>query len=419
MELLVCSDPEAYPDRTTFRARVERLARWGEAHRPGEVTRVSLYGPAAGVAPLYGDRLRLQGRLSLPAGPRNPGAPVQRSTLGRQGMATQVRVYRREGIERVGTAPPSALVAWVLAGRDRLRDGLRRSLPPTSAGLAEALVFSSVPALDAERLEEFRRTGTIHLLSTSGVHLTCLTLTLCWLMGRSRRRHRRASACLLIAFLVCYCVAAGARPAVLRATVMGVLFAAGPLADRDCDIANSFLAALLVLLHLNPADLFDLGFQLSGVAVAGLLLLGGAAYAWAGSRLAPRAGALPKALDWSLRGLGVGLAAEAGIAPLVAYYFGMVSPIAPLANLVVVPITLPLVGLSLLHALLATFWLPLSWITGLLVQGLCFWVLLLVRLFASLPLACLDCAPPPAVLLGLFYLGLLLVSRPWRLACET
>lgn len=168
-------------------------------------------------------------------------------------------------------------------------------------------------------MEILRRTNTIHILAISGLHVGCIGIMLLGVL-RLVLVPRKAAALLSLLGVILYVSVVGWRAPTFRATVMFAVLVFGWVIDRPVDMINSLALAALVILILTPQELFSAGFQLSFVIVLGLLL----------------AAPLIKGF-WLKKALWGSATAWLGSVPLVAYYFGIISPIAILANLVVVP----------------------------------------------------------------------------------
>ena len=116
----------------------------------------------------------------------------------------------------------------------------------------------------------FIQTGTMHILAISGLHIGIVAFILDLLLKALRiRRRLRFSAIILL--LVFYCLLTGARPSVIRATIMAIVLLAGFLLRRENQISHSLALAGLIILIANPRQLFNLGFQLSFLSVISIV----------------------------------------------------------------------------------------------------------------------------------------------------
>ncbi|MDO8618300.1 MAG: ComEC/Rec2 family competence protein, partial [Candidatus Uhrbacteria bacterium] len=131
--------------------------------------------------------------------------------------------------------------------------------------------------------------------------------------------------------IVFYCFVAGSSPPVVRATIVFVIASFGYIIDRESDILNSLSLAAFLILLANPKELFDPSFQLSFGSVVSIILF------------TPRIEEIfGKRKNYITKSAAVSIAASIGVFPIVAKYFNIVSPIAVLANLVIVPALLVL-----------------------------------------------------------------------------
>jgi competence protein ComEC len=348
-----------------------------------------------------GWRLEVRGRwLPLPAAPHPLLAgPAER--LARQGVRQRLRVAQLIVLARPPT--PIADLRRAIAGRFVATAGAERG------GILAALVLgSAVVPLPAELREAFRASGLSHALAASGFHLTVL-------LGAVRRLAAGLGSGARLGLgggaMVLFLLLAGAQPSVVRAVLTGgVGWLALEAGRRTRPLAVLALAAALML-ALRPDWLWDVGFQLSVAATAGLLVSAEPIEAWLGPRL-------PAALrpDWSAPAIAVPLAATIWTLPLQLAHFGVVPLYAVPANLAAAPLLTPLtlgaMGLTLPALLLPPLAAPLLWplqaLTGLLVA--------IARVFAALPLAQWQIGRPQPLLVALLSLALLALVLPGRAA---
>ena len=178
---------------------------------------------------------------------------------------------------------------WLL-GQARVTsyEKLVEPLDPAIAPLAAALLLGRREGVDSTVEDAFARTGTLHLLAISGLHLQVLAGGIwgaCTLLGLGLRR----AAMVTLVVVLLYALLVGLEPSVVRSTAMTATLAIGILASRSTSTcpANLLALALLVTLMLNPAHLFDVGCQLSFLAVATLIWGVSPVLRWA-HREAPR-----------------------------------------------------------------------------------------------------------------------------------
>jgi ComEC/Rec2-related protein len=211
------------------------------------------------------------------------------------------------------------------------------------AALLSALLLGRREEMEGRIYEQFRSSGSLHLLALSGLHLGILYLflSLALFFLESRRVRSLVASCLLLLYLF----VAGWRPSLERGAVMFVAAAIAYALDREWRPLNILALAAAVLLLVHPHYAFDLGFQLSFLALLGVLLLAPALH-----RLFEPL--LPPALGWPL---ALSLGAQLGTAPLLLSQFGVLYPVGVAAALLLIPLVTLFIGSGLIYLLFAAF----------------------------------------------------------------
>jgi competence protein ComEC len=220
----------------------------------------------------------------------------------------------------------AALVRWILPGPER--------------GLVLAMVLGDRSEIDPATAEAFRASGTYHVLALSGAQVALVA----GLIAVALRRLRAAphvEALVTTAAIAFYAALVGGDVPVVRAALMAGAVLAGRALEVDTDTANLLGLAAFILLVARPADIFDVGFQLSFGATLGILVFVGTL-----TRGLPR---LPLRAELALT---ASVAAQAALAPLLATHFHRLAPGALALNLAAVPLSgaVLLAGLAVLAA---------------------------------------------------------------------
>jgi competence protein ComEC len=311
-----------------------------------------------------GAEVAVAGRLRRPT--KDPDATFDFAAhLRRRGIAGELLVDRvRVTGERRG---------GIAGALDRLRGRAERAvsvgLPESEAALALGMVLGEDEEIDTATRDDWRDAGLSHLLAVSGQNvmlLMALALPLLAAAGLGPRGRGVALLCLV----ALYVPLAGAGPSLQRAGVMGAAGIAAMTLSRPSSRWYALLLAAAVTLALNPRACGDPGWQLSFIAVAGILIAGRSlaarlrrvaqelaappSRAAPASAWAPSAGRLPTlaraALDGLCEGIAITVAATLATAPLLAYHFGSV-PMAGLpANLLALPAVAPAMWLGMVKA---------------------------------------------------------------------
>ena len=216
----------------------------------------------------------------------------------------------------------------------RIRDGfevaLSRVLPEPHRSLLVGLLYGARSMLPSDVVEDFRRTGTMHIVAVSGFNVMIVTEALFWTLTVFMRRQRAFF--IIVIGLVAYVLFAGAGPGVVRAAIMGGLVLLARQLGRPRATLTLFLIAACAMVAINPRILLDdVGFQLSFAAAAGLT--------WLSPRIAPRLSWITP--SWMRSILSDTLAAIAATMPISLLQFHQFALVAPIANLFIVPLVAP------------------------------------------------------------------------------
>ena len=321
------------PERTRFTVEVTRL-RLGETWvaASGQV-RLTVLGQVAEVA--YGDEVRGVFRLRHPRRFENPGAFDYPAYLATQGIFLEG--WTRDPVEILMASRGSKVFGFIFGLRTLILQRLDAVMPPAEAGLLKATVLGDRSGLTPEMNGAFLDSGTYHILAISGLNVSILAGFLFGLLRLLRVSPQFAA--LASAILVTlYAALAGGSASVIRAAVMADTYLLAVILDRRGDLVNTLALSALGLLWWNPRFLFDVGFQLTYLATLGILV--------ALPRCESMLTRIPRAIRWALESIVITLAATLMILPVLASTFNRVSPVAPLANLPIVPLSGLITGLG-------------------------------------------------------------------------
>ena len=219
-----------------------------------------------------GQRVEAAGHLAGLAPPLNPGEFDYRAFLRAQGIRLRITVDDPESFwrdDRGTDSPFSGLLGRIQRwSRAQLLD----RFDPAIAPLAAALLLGQREGIEPEVNDAFARTGTTHLLAISGLQLQALAVALLLLFRVVGLRRRPAYLVTGLA-MVGYALLVGLAPSVVRSTVMTVTFCLAAIAHRLDRPANTLALAALGTLAVNPVFLFDVGCQLSFLAIGSLIWL--------------------------------------------------------------------------------------------------------------------------------------------------
>ncbi|MCY4527601.1 MAG: DNA internalization-related competence protein ComEC/Rec2 [Chloroflexi bacterium] len=409
VEGLVLEDAGPSGAAVRFPVRIERVQAEGEWV---EVDGVALVTAGRSVEALelrdpphirYGDRLRLEGPLTAP--PKLDGFDYP-AYLARQGIGS---VMSFPGVTIVEDGQGVWTRSALFRVRRSLHAALSRSTPEPEASIGQALLLGMRDTIPDAVLDDFRATGTSHLLAISGLHVGILMALV--LPVSARAFGRRRSLYLIVPLLAVwlYAILAGLSPSVVRASIMGTVFLAALALGRPKSILPALGLAAAVMVAVSPNILWSVSFQLSFAAMAGIATLSGPI-----SRRLEGLFGVSDAEDTASRlpiravtgAVGVSAAAILATMPLTAFYFQQVSVVGLPTTLV----TLPILPFALVfHALAGVVGLvvqPLGAAFGWLAWGATTYIVQVVHLAAKLPIASFETGRiAPMLVLGYFGVG--------------
>lgn len=268
---------------------------------------------------------------------------------------------------------------------NRIKEILKSCFPEDVFPFVQALLLGDAYDLNYETDVAFQVTGVRHVVAVSGLHVSILFGLLSFVTLRKRFLTALAGFPLLFLFAA----VAGFTPSVTRACIMAALMLLALLLNKEYDSPTALAFAVLIMLLANPLVITAVGFQLSVLSVAGIYLFSPGIRAWLLKRLGEEKGRTWKARvkGWLASSVSITLSAMSLTTPLSAYYFGTVSLIGPVTNLLVLWVIF-----FVFYGIIAVCLLSLAWLPG--AQALAGEVALPVRyilgitkLLSKLPLA--------------------------------
>lgn len=290
----------------------------------------------------YGDRLVMKNSFREPVTSLNPGGFDSKQYLKFKGICRQ-GYLKKEQWKKTGSNNGNPVISLALSWRNSLLEIFRRNgLQGKEFAVAAALLLGYVDEIDTDLMHDYSVTGAMHILSVSGMHVGVIFIFLQKILGflNKRRREILLKSFISIMLIWLYALITGLSPAVLRAAAMITLVIISSFIRRNTQILNILGVSFFFLLLWDPNLLFDLGFQLSYVAVAGIVILYKPIYDifitenWLLEKI------------WSV--MAVSIAAQLSTLPLCLYFFHQFPNFFLLTNLVVVPVSNAVIYLGIL-----------------------------------------------------------------------
>ena len=391
-----------------------------------------------------GSIVTITGWLTRPRGPANPGQYDWRLYLRRTGVRAMFSADHAESV-RVVQSPTGPGIAEAVRGlRRRLRQMLiHRAFDERddAGGIISAVVLGQRSAVGRAMNEVFKRTGCTHFLAASGMNVAWLALP-AWALLRLLGIGYRATAVVVAVLMVSYLFVAEPEPSILRAVIIGVLACIAIFLRGRPNSGNWLACSAIVVLMIDPRDLFRPAFQFSFISVAAVVhltprilgLFAEARLLWIRTRYGMAAmveatglppieltsladhPTLSRSLRFAVRALGLGsavsLAAWLAAAPLAAHSFNQFTPLGWVwTQLLIVP--------AFLATLIGYLKIPLdllfpssALVTGPLLSATTHWMTAWATAFSHAPGTVLPAHKPSAAWTVCAYI--LLCTWTWR-----
>jgi competence protein ComEC len=302
----------------------------------------------------YGDAVELNGRLASAYNFSIDSNFSYPDYLFTQGVVYILHV-KKDFVSVKDRQKENSLIYYSLKCRENLKTIYDRYLTARESALMKAFVLGDRSNLPNSFKQMFVETGTAHILAISGLNIG-IVVYLLLIFLKTIPIPRKLQILITILMISFYAFMTGFGPSVVRATIMAVIFLLGILFEREAHSLNSLALAALIILLLNPFNLFDIGFQLSFICVFAIVQF----YPMVTflEKISAKKGTWQS--HWLFRYLvtsfWLSIIVWLWVAGFVVYYFKILTPVTILANLIVVPLSSLIVALGL----------------GLIFFGLCF-----------------------------------------------
>jgi len=328
----------------------------------------------------YGDVVEMEGQLTRPRLPRNPGAFDYRKYLERRGIFATMTVEDVSEVQTVG-AGGNAFLRWVRALRGRIETIIDETMPPESAPILKGITLGDRAGLSEEIYKAFLRTSTAHILAVSGLHIGIIILWMFWIRKWVRLPNKPISYIPAILIVIVYVCMVGFRTSALRASILAILGIIAVFMDRDRDLFNLLAVAALCILVYRPGAFWDVGFQISFSAVASILYLMPHWERWLVRVRSDKW--YRRVLYRILQSVAVSLSAQMGAMLIIAHTFHRASLAGIFVNPIIIPIVALIVPIAFASYIMGLIYLPMAAILGYINHVLISSLILIVRYFAS------------------------------------
>lgn len=341
----------------------------------------------------YGDVVWIVANHEAVEPPYNPAEFNFKKFLASKNIYQQAFINQHE-IRKISEKQGNFIIDFAYQLRQKQVSIYRKLIKNDEAfAVASTLILGYRSDLSKETLDAYSKTGTIHALSVSGMHVGMIYIVLNWILFlMDRKKNLKIAKFLLITVLIWYySLITGLAPSILRSAIMLTALMLAKVLNRKPNNYNIVSATAFFILVYDPFLIWDVGFQLSFLAVYGLIYLHPKIYGWFYIR--------NKIADKLWETVAISLAAQITTFPLSIYYFHQFPIYFLLANLFIfIPITILMyVGLAIL--IFKAFWLapifewliiqvntslkwiaelPLASLSGIWINGWQLWILTFV-----------------------------------------
>ena len=299
----------------------------------------------------YGDRILLNKNLQAIKNSGNPGAFNYERYAAFQQTFHNVFLKGKDYVLLPGNNV-NGFKQFIFSTRENILNSLRNNINTgkDELGIAEALLIGYTNDLDKDLVQAYSNTGVVHIIAISGMHLGLIYVMLVWLFARIPliNKSKVAQVILILSCLWLFSLLTGAAASILRSAVMFTFITIGNNLAKKSSIYNSLAASAFMMLCYNPCFLWDVGFQLSYLAVVGIVVFQKPVYnlfyiknKWINN-------------VWQL--IAISLAAQILTFPVCIYYFHQFPNLFLITNIVAVPLSSIILYTEIF--LVALSWIP-------------------------------------------------------------
>lgn len=322
----------------------------------------------------YGDKLKVKGKLKAPPEFEDFN---YKNYLAKDGVYS---VISWPEIELVGKNFGNPLKDILFSFKNKFKETAQRFISPPQEGILEALFFGDETNISKDWKNKLNLTGTRHITAVSGMNITIIAfLILSFALSFGLWRYQAFYLSIFLLFL--YIIMIGAPPSAVRAGIMGGLLIAAQYFGRLATASRVVVFAAALMLLVNPLLLaLDVGFQLSFLAILGLIYFQPFFFQWL--QKVPNPNFFPIRTT-----LSATLAAQTFTLPILIYNFGYLSLISPIANILIVPILAPLTIFIFIFGIAGMTFYPLGLILSWIVWLPLTYIVKIVDWFSRVPFA--------------------------------
>ncbi len=327
---------------------------------------------------LIGDRIIIHSRFDQADGVQNPKGFDYATYLKRQGIGATSYISSENWFK---TEQKATFSIKRIANKSRnflLSIYKNKGIDGDEFAVLAALTLGFKDSLEPDIQQLYSHSGAAHILAVSGLHVGVVYVAILSFLGFlwKTQRQKTIKGTIAILFIWCYAILTGLSPAVLRATLMMSFVSFATIFSRNSQVINTVFLSAFILLVFNPNLLFNIGFQLSYLAVISILVFQ--------PQLSKLYRPKNRAIKWFWDLTAVSVAAQIGTAPVTIYYFNQFPNYFLLTNYIAIPISTVIIYGAIF--LLFVSFIPLISIwTGFALKWIIWLMNYLLKLIVSIP----------------------------------
>jgi competence protein ComEC len=350
----------------------------------------------------YGDRISLEGRLKSPQPFNGFNWPKH---LANEGIHS---VMFRPWVTIIEENQGLWIMSKIYSFNSFLQQKINRFLPYPESAILDAMLLGNRGEIPNDILQNFQKTGLIHIISISGLHITIISIIFFWII-LGLGLWRRDAFILTSLFLIFYILMIGAPPYAIRAGIMGFLFLLAQYLGRAYSFQSAIIIAATAILIFNPLSLFyDISFQFSFASILAIFLLFPIFqhyfYEKFQFKREKRPGTALFIDSFLLSG-----AVLLFLGPLIVYYFGNFPAVSLLANFLTIPLLPFILFFGIIFLLVSAILPEIALLFSSIVYILLFLLVYFNNLFANLPFIQIFQFYIPIYLLIFYYIIFLFI----------
>lgn len=426
IEGILYKSPEVLENRTRLYVEAEKIS---DRDTTGKV-RVTLYRDTTDTS--YKDKVRIRDiKLRTPRNFKNPGGFDYKKHMEDQGIYVTGGISKSSQIEIIHKNETDIL-PYIYKSKESMSQFIKNNSSQEESSILKTMVFGERGATSKETRNIFSSTGIAHLLAVSGLHMGFVAFASFFIFKKIFSfiflnfhlrffligATQRFASFFTIFPVLYYSLLVGGSPSAVRATIMIIVYLLSLVIYRESNIYNTLSLAALIILIWHPPSLFNIGFQLSFIAVLsivyGFSILNQVQDSLLPSALSPPVATAPDLIRGSLQTFFLkhrwlynyilsSVFATIGTLPIIAYHFNLISIVGVIVNIFAIPLASLIVPLTLFFSILSTI---NGQIASLLMNIPVFLTTLLVdiaRLFTHLPYYSIRIQTPSVLTIFMIY----------------